>query len=251
MTVRAMLAFALLLVCAGAARAENLLLALSSQQVTIESNYAGSDVTLFGAVRADAAMRGRPGAYDLVVTVRGPARTLVLRRKERAAGVWINGEGSSFPRLAAYLAVLSDRPMEELADESARRKEAFGLLAIAQAASEAGAPPAAAGELVRLQTEAGLWREDPHGVSFLDATLFRATIGLPANVPFGSFEVEARLFSGGAEIARETIAFGVAKAGFEARLADLAENWRLAYGVVSALLALAFGWTASVAFRRD
>ncbi|MET0312757.1 MAG: TIGR02186 family protein, partial [Hansschlegelia sp.] len=52
-------------------------------------------------------------------------------------------------------------------------------------------------------------------------------------------------------VARRTITFRVAKAGFEAKVADVAERIRLGYGVGVAGLALLFGWAASAMFRRD
>lgn len=236
-------------------RAEELLLALSSQQVTIASNYAGSDLTLFGAIRPGRRLMAEPGSWDVVVTVRGPAETLVVREKERAGPFWFNSASRRFPRVPAYLAVLSSRPLVDVAAPDLRRDAQLGLLQAASARPSPGRSPAEdaafASALVRLQVGRHLWSEEPGGVAFLDATLFRATVHLPPNVPFGAFETEVRLLSKGAPIARETITFRVVKAGFEARVADLADGARLAYGVGAALLALAFGWAANVMFRRD
>lgn len=240
-----------LLAAAGPARAEKLVLALSSQQIAIASNYAGSDVTLFGAVRPDGETEALQRGYDLVVTVRGPATTLEVREKERTAGLWVNRERRQFPRTPSYLATLSTRPLQDMLAPEIREGQRLGLKAAAVPRGEKPGRPEFADALIRLQTARGLWRDEPKGVVFLDPTLFRTTFHLPPNIPFGAFEAEVRLFAAGVPIARETITFRVVKSGFEDRVAALAENWRLAYGVATALLALAFGWTASVAFRRD
>lgn len=254
---RIALALLVLALSGGVSRAENLLLALSSQQITIASNYAGSDITLFGAIRPNGEALGAPGEWDLVVVAKGPVKTLVVREKERAGLIWVNRTTRRFPRLPSYLTVLSSRPLASIASPEQRARDPMGLLAVASASTpgKAGLPPPQDAEfasaLVRLQTGRNLWREDGDGVSFLDASLFRATIHLPPNVPFGAFEVEAQLYAKGRLVSRESITFRVVKAGFEARVADLADTRRLAYGVATALLALAFGWTASVMFRRD
>ena len=52
-------------------------------------------------------------------------------------------------------------------------------------------------------------------------------------------------------LVRQSAELEVAKSGFEARIAAVAEQRPLAYGIVAALLALAFGWAATVVFRRD
>jgi uncharacterized protein (TIGR02186 family) len=242
-----------------AARAapERLLLTLSSDRVVIASNYAGAEITLFGAVRPEGAAAARPGPYDLIVTTRGPVETLTVREKGRVAGLWLNRDSRSFLKAPSYLSVLSNRPLEAVADAGLRARDELGLAATL-AAPGRGSAEMAAGEaarfsaaLRRVQTARDLWREDPEGVTFLDPALFRATLRLPPDTPLGDYQVEARLFSAGEPTARETIAFHVVKAGFEARVAELAETQRVAYAAATATLALLFGWLASVMFRRD
>jgi hypothetical protein len=52
-------------------------------------------------------------------------------------------------------------------------------------------------------------------------------------------------------IARTTSAFEIVKIGFERFVASAAREHGLAYGVVTAMMALMTGWFASVMFRRD
>ena len=88
-------------------------------------------------------------------------------------------------------------------------------------------------------------------MTFLTPALFRASIPLPATVPVGNYEVDVRLFVDGAAIARTQSALEVYKAGFEQVVSSAARNHGLAYGILTAMMALATGWFASVVFRRD
>ena len=83
-----------------------------------------------GAVRHHRARSdGRPlrDDYDLVVTVTGPRETLRTRRKERVLGIWVNVDSREFVRVPSYLAVLSNRPVTEIADPEILRRLQVGL----------------------------------------------------------------------------------------------------------------------------
>jgi uncharacterized protein (TIGR02186 family) len=99
--------------------------------------------------------------------------------------------------------------------------------------------------------ERGLYNEEPDAVTFLTPTLFRAAIPLPAQVPIGDYTVDVKLFADGNLIAQTNSAFEIAKAGFEQFVANAAREHGLLYGLATTMMALATGWIASVAFRRD
>ena len=79
---------------------------LDSYHISINSSFTGQDLLLFG-------MRDEPG--DLVVVIRGPERDVILRKKTRRFGVWVNTEQMQFHNVPAYYAVTGTRPLEELA----------------------------------------------------------------------------------------------------------------------------------------
>lgn len=246
----AILAAALL--AAVPARADRIILTLSSPEVTIASNFQGAEMTFFGAVAEDTGVIRPLGKDDIVVTAKGPEGPLVVREKERTAGLWLNRSGGAFKRAPSFLAVLSNRPLAEIAPKETLAADDLGLDAVAASRAARREDVALfAPALKRLQVASGLWREEPNGVSSIGWGLFKGTIRLPPNVPLGAFEVEARLISGGRTLAREVVPFQVVKSGFEARVAELSDRFRLAYGLTAVALALLFGWLASVIFRRD
>jgi uncharacterized protein (TIGR02186 family) len=239
------------------AAAERLIISVSNHRVMVTSSYTGVDLVLFGSVERDQATVARRGAYDVVVTVTGPRDTERTRRKSRVLGIWVNTESRSFVDVPSYLAVISSKPTEAIADADTLRRLQVGfddiLLPqqigpdIADVVKEDPFRQA----FVRLKQEHGLYIERENAVTFLTPTLFRAEVPMPANVPFGIYEVDVKLFADGAMVAQSTTALEVIKVGFEQFVADAARDHGLVYGVTTAMLALLTGWFASVVFRRD
>ena len=48
----------------------------------------------------------------------GPRQTLRTRRKQRVLGIWVNVDSREFVRVPSYLAVLSNRPVAEIASRT-------------------------------------------------------------------------------------------------------------------------------------
>jgi uncharacterized protein (TIGR02186 family) len=251
--------FVLLIACGAAApvKAEQLVVSLSNHRVAIHSNFVGDNLVLFGAIEPDAGKTPRSGGYDLVITVTGPRLTLRTRRKGRVLGIWVNVDWQEFVRAPSYLAILSNRPVTAIASLGIRRRLQIGLdnfLLPQRIGPDVGdtAPNEPFREaFVRQQSEHGFYIESPTAVTYLTPSVFRAAIGLPADVPTGNYVIDVKLFADGAVVARTNSALEVTKAGFEQYVADAAKDEGLLYGIVTALMALLTGWIASVAFRRD
>jgi len=252
----ALLAFILLLAgFAVGARAETLIAAMSSHQIQITSNYTGSQLTVFGVVERDGRTAGRGDPYDIIVTVRGPKRMLLVREKERLGPIWINRTQRRFSDSSVFLSVSSNRPINEIMSEEMARRERIGLANADRPAESWGDFDVSAARfregMIRILEGKGLYSHDGRGVTFLSNTLFSAPIEVPAIAPTGSYAIDLVLYSGGVPLARQTTNFEVIKTGIEQRLASGAYDLPLLYGLATVLLALFFGWGASVVFRRD
>lgn len=238
------------------ARAEGLVTSLSTHQVLITSNFTGSQVALFGAVQRDEQTIARATGYDVAIIVRGPPHDrLTVREKERVGPIWVNSSRQKFVDIPRYMAVLSSRPLDEMTGEVIRERLQLGLEAFVGqpgiTVDRGGAEQPFREALVRLKMREGMYLEIGRGVTFINPMIFRAAIPLSANAPPGNYEVEVLLFTDGIMLARELTNFELVKTGFEQRLAVMAENNAPLYGGLTALMALFFGWLASVIFRRD
>ncbi len=249
-----LLVAALLLAEFRPAAAESLVVALSTDHVEISSSFAGTGITVFGAIERDGAALPERPVYDIVAVVRGPDETLVTRRKERVAGIWLNRAARTFLEMPSFYAVHSSRPLGEITNLTTLRRYQLGLGNLAfrsEGGFEAADDPAFEAAFVRLKKQAGLYRDAPYGITFPGGSLFQTGVAIPANVPVGTYVVSVFLFADGVMLATGNAAFGIGKTGFEQFTFDLAHENGYLYGLICVLLALLTGWLAAVLFRRD
>jgi uncharacterized protein (TIGR02186 family) len=259
MLVPAGLAIALGATMAGIwpASAERLVMSVSNHRVLISSNFTGTELVVFGSVEDDKKPIVRKAPYDVAIAVRGPAETYIARRKSRVLGIWVNAESRQFIDVPSYLALLTNRPPEELGPPEFLRRNRIGLVnqtfrqRIGSDFGDVVVQDPFRVAFLRVRMNEGLFHEEPTGVTFLTPRLFRATVPIPGIAPTGTYEVEAQLLTGGEVIARETTAIEVLKTGFEELLARSARDHGILYGLATVLLAMGTGVLASFLFRRD
>ena len=244
-------------VAAAPACAERIISTVSTSRVLIASNFTGAEVVLFGSVERDAQTVSRRGGYDIVVTVSGPREDIVTFRKQRMAGIWVNADSRTFVKVPAYLTVLSNRTINEIADINTLRRTQTGLARTLLTQDIAGDIADSIRDdpfrqaFLRLKIDERLYTELQNGVTFLTPALFRAAIPIPDTAPTGSYEIDVKLFADGVLLARTQTALEVVKVGFEQFVANAARDHGLFYGLFCAGLALLTGWLASVVFRKD
>jgi len=251
------LAIALALtVAASAARAERLVVSLSNERIAVTSNYVGENLVLFGTVQPDTGGQLKPD-YALVVTATGPAETLRTRRKERVLGIFVNLDSREFVRVPSYLTIITDRPIGQIAGPEVLRRLQVGMdnyiltqRVYSDFADTVSDDPFRKA-FIRLKEQQNLYGQSDKAVTFLTPTVFRASIPVPANAATGRYDVDVKLFSRNAMVARTATSFNVTKAGVEQYVVESSQEHGLLYGLATMSMALAIGWLASVAFRRD
>lgn len=238
--------------------------ALTTTNVRVTSSFRGARIVLYGAVFDPSAQPS-----DVVVIVRGPDAPLRLARKTRVAGVWVNSRPVVFEGAPGFYMAASTRPLGEIASFGTLRRLGAGVdhLAINAPLEERtetryGVRDVVVSRLgqdyldwrravVRLKEQSGLYAADDQGVTFVDRGLFKAEIDLPTAAPIGVYTAEIFLFQNGQPVSRRMRGLTVEKAGIERALYLFAHNRPWSYGLVSVAIALAAGWAASVAFRRN
>lgn len=229
--------------------------AVAEEQITVSSDYRGSYVTVFG-VNPD-----RRGRGDIVVVVRGPNEPATVMRKRRVLGLWINGDPVRFSQAPSFFAVLSNRPLPQIAHPTAIWRYELDPAASAQLASAVpagGDPSAYRAALVRLRREQGLYQwysgrqapEQRGGLTMYQGGLFRAVVRLPANAPIAQYHADTYLFRDGRLVSSQRIPVTISRVGIERRIHDLATQDSWIYGILTVILALASGWVAALLFRR-
>lgn len=234
------------------ASAQTLVTSLSTEHVPILSNFSGERIAVFGVIDPGSGPRPKSG-YDVVVSVRGPRGAVTVRRKEQWGPMWLNLDARRYIAIPAFISVVSNRGLDEIATAEVRDDLHIGIDALIpqQTAARQANDPVFREALQRLRRQQGLFMDDQKGVRFIAQTVFQAQVDLPGAAPLGVYDVEVALFSDGALAARSNLKFTVSKFAVEQWVAEAAHRTPLLYGVACAFLAVLIGWLASVVFRRD
>ena len=225
---------------------------ISARQVQIRYSFNGAQLLLFGAVVYPG---GRPPdrQVDIAVVLRGPVQPILVREKEKIAGIWMNADQNRFRSAPSYDAVASSRPIADLVDERTAAIYELGLHNL-QLSPGGGALPEKERRfeigLLDLRSRQGLYSESPHGVEISGGVLYRAVITIPSQVPVGTYTAETFLIDRRKVIAAATRDIQINKSGFERYVALAARRHRLLYGLSCVIMSLGLGWAAAAAFRR-
>jgi len=226
---------------------------ISARNIQIRYSFTGAQLLLFGAIVYPG---GRPPTEpaDIVVVLRGPVQPILVREKQKIAGlIWMNADSDRFRSAPSFYAVASSKPLTQLVDERTAAIYEMGLHNL-QLSPGGGALPEKerrfeAG-LLDLRKREGLYSENPHGVEISDRVLYRATISIPSQVPVGTYTAETFMIDRGKVLAAATKDIQITKSGFERYIAIAARKHSFLYGLTSVMLSLALGWAAAAAFRR-
>lgn len=251
---------ALLLAACGPALAapvapESLEIGISTDEIAVQSNFAGADITIFGAIERVDPLLLSLGKYDVVVTLEGPEIETTVRKKQRVFGIWINRHSVEFEPVPTSYSISSTRPIQDISESSVLARHSIGSANLMLAPATITAPDVDIDEyrqaLRRLKRENGLYQRDYRGVQFVSSSLFKASVRLPANIPVGRHIVHAYLFKNDRFVAEKELTLHIAKTGAEEYINFVAHEQPLLYGIASVLLASVAGWLGSVVFRRD
>jgi uncharacterized protein (TIGR02186 family) len=244
------LAFASLLL--GGADKPTLVPDVSSRRVEIRYTFTGAELLLFGAIVYPSG-RVPKKPPDVVVVVKGPAEPIIVREKQRIAGIWMNADSSRFRSAPSFYAVASSSPVSKLVDDRTAAIYELGVRNLQLSPGTSALPDRArrfeAG-LLDLRRRQGLYSESDHGVEITDGVLYRATINIPSQVPVGTSTAETFLVADGRVLAAATRDIEIGKSGFERFVALAARRHSALYGLFAVLLSLALGWSAAAIFRR-
>jgi uncharacterized protein (TIGR02186 family) len=228
---------------------------VSQRDIEIVYSFTGAELLLFGAILypGGRAPDPREGPADIVVVVKGPTQSVLVREKEKVAGIWVNAAAMRYRSAPSFYAVASSRPIRAIVDERTRAIYELGVDSL-QLSPASGAVPEVQRRfdrgLVDLRTRSGLYYEAPHAVEIGKGVLYRARLNIPARVPVGRFTAETFLIQDGRVLAAAVRPIDIRKSGFERFVASSAEHHSLAYGLIAVALSVLFGWGAGALWRR-
>jgi uncharacterized protein (TIGR02186 family) len=225
---------------------------VSARRIEIRYSFSGAQLLLFGAILYP---RGRlpDRTPDIAVVLRGPVQPILIREKQKIAGIWMNAESARFRSAPAFYAVASSRPISQLVDERTAAIYEIGLQNL-QLSPGSGALPEKARHfeagLIDLRRRERAYYENPRGVEISEGVLYRARISIPSQVPVGTYTAETLLIQDGRVLAVATRDIEIGKSGFERWVSLVARRHEFLYGLAAVLMSLFLGWAAAMVFRR-
>jgi uncharacterized protein (TIGR02186 family) len=239
---------------AATANPETIQIGLSTDTIAISAAFAGADLTVFGAVDKIDPLVQRQGRYDVIVVLEGPPKDIVVRKKSRFLGIWVNRVSEVFADAPESYSLASTRQMQDITDAKTYASLSLGTDGLVLKPKFGQQRPTLepfAEALKDVKTRQGLFNQRPGGVEFISSNLFRATLALPADVPVGIHKARAFLFRNGSFLKESSTTLQILKSGFEQQIYRSAHEQSVFYGLFSISLAMVIGWLGRIIFRRD
>ena len=244
-------ALVLLLIAALPLKAEEVVLGMSSDTISITTSFDGSELLIFGAVKREVPIAdGDP--LEVIIAVQGPKEPLTLRRKEKKFGIWVNTDAVDIDLAPSFYAISTSGPFGDILSDV---EDLRHHVSIPRAIRSVGAPMTVTDSqsfteaLIRIRTKNDLYQLNENSVSFDEQTLFRTSIALPSDLTEGDYATRILLTRGGKVVSSFETALDVRKVGLEKFLYDLSRQRPLVYGILSLAIAIIAGWGASAIFQ--
>lgn len=230
---------------------EEIVLGLSQDRVAITATFDGSEILVFGAVKREGPIP-TDEPLEVIVAVSGPSESVLVRRKEKKMGIWVNVDSVHVDRAPTFYAVATSAPF---ADVITSTEDLRHHVSIERAIRSVGADmniqdaQEFSEAIVRIREDRALYSIRENTVAVDEETLFRTAIDMPADLTEGDYTARIFLTRGGEVVSTYETTIEVSKVGLEKFLYSMAHDNPFWYGIMSLAIAIAAGWGASAAFR--
>jgi len=217
----------------------------AQDRIDITTGFHGATLSVYGVTKSEG---------DVAITLSGPERSAVVRRKSRILGAWINASAVEFRRVPVFYDYALSAPGLEDVIRGLTAREGISLDSL-NFSPETQEDPQTINRfreaLIRNKQAQGLFPLKPEPVVFPAERFFKASFFLPSNVPMGEYVLSAYLIREGTLAGMATSTLQVAQEGFSARIYRFAYSRPAVYGILASALAFLIGWGATVVLRRD
>lgn len=231
---------------------EQIVAGFSHDLIDITARFDGSEILIFGAIKRDAPLPKETGPLGVIVTIEGPAEQVVVRRKSRRLGIWMNREKLWLTSVPSFYSVSTTWPvsMMLLPAEDDRHDITVPRLIYGFGQDEAREfAPEFVDALIRIRSRAGLYQQNEGAVQLEQSTLFQTRVQMPATLVEGEYKTRIFLTRNGQVVDQYESEIGVYKVGLERWVHSMANEQPLLYGLIALAIAAGAGWGASLAFR--
>ncbi len=231
------------------AQAQNVSIEPSMDRIEITTGFDGADISVFGVAEQKAE------TMDLALVIKGPARRMVVRKKDEILGAWVNRHSIDFAAVPAFYDYALSRPDLTNDAPDVFNDKAIGLNTLDFEVDDEGRSAeyyAAFREaLIRNKQGEGLFPLKAKDITFMEKGFFKVAFHVPSNVPTGHYTIEAYLVDQGKVSTTDVSGFDVVQVGFSAKIFHFAHSRALPYGLTAIAIAFLAGWGAFTFLRRD
>ncbi|MGB2407655.1 MAG: TIGR02186 family protein [Paracoccaceae bacterium] len=248
--MRAFILTLLMLLNTAPIAAEEVVLGMSHDEVAITATFDGSEILVFGAIKRESKIS--PVPLQVIVAVSGPSEPLLVRRKERKFGIWVNTDTVEVDLAPSFYAVATSAPWDQVVTDT---EDLRHKISINRAIRSVGAPmhienaQSFSDAVMRIRKKSGLYQLRENTVALDQQTLFRTSIEMPANLTEGNYKTRIFLTRNGQVLSHFETDIAVRKVGLERFLFTLSRENPLVYGLMSLAIAIFAGWSASAVFQ--
>lgn len=219
---------------------------LGEDEVKITTGFTGDEVRIFGT---------KPPGTQPVIIVEGPRRDIVVRRKKKILGIWLNADSMAFEDVPSYYDFAWFETEKKDLDDAFREKEAVGLnyLTIDPKSERYSKEDYALFKtaLINLNQERGVFSDGVNMIENISDRLFRTSFHFPANIAKGTYKVRAFLLKDRQVVAQQELSLKVSQEGVAADVYSFSEKQSFLYGIFGVLIAALLGWGATQILRQD
>jgi uncharacterized protein (TIGR02186 family) len=222
----------------GTAAAQDQILAvdLAENHVDITTGFNGARLNVFGVQEQEG---------DIVIVITGPEKDMVVRRKEKTGGIWMNRRSMSFNNVPVYYDYALARAEKEIASAAKLKEYGIGMEALRfmpEGKEKAVEVAQFQDALIRNRQKQHAFPKEAKNITFISDRFFRATFYIPSNVATGTYQIKTFLIRNGRVQDVNTTDVKVAQIGTSAIINDFSHSWSFAYGMLCALIAVSIGW---------
>ena len=224
---------------------------LSKKIISINVNFSGSKFHIFGAIKKYASQVSpidQP-PFDIVIEVIGPPVAMNMFKKEKKYGFWVNKKIQTFESIPSFYSISGTKPLEDLLPITAQRVNEIGIFEHFNS-KDGKLKKELIEEILSIGRFKQQYYESNTPITLLENTLFSNEIDFPTNLYEGNYKVKIHLIRFEEVLATKQDIIYVKKIGVQNWINYLAYQEPKLYGIACIIIAVSFGFGASVVFRK-
>ena len=224
---------------------------LSKKVISINVNFSGSKFHIFGAIKKNnpqiSSIDQPP--FDIIIEVIGPPIAMNLLQKEKKYGFWINRKINSLKNVPSFYSISSTKPLDILLPNNFQTAYEIGLIKQINSKNQK-IDDKLIDQILFVEKNKKQYNENNTPITLLENTLFSNEIDFPTNLQEGNYKVKIHLIRFQKVLATKQDIIYVKKIGLQNWINFLAFQKPQLYGIMSILIAISFGFVASLVFRK-